>query len=383
MRLCVGLICTALFIMPSFADEERFMDGVRLFKEGEYEEALKVFREVLKGRDDAVVHYNIALTLHRLGKYDDAVEEYRKAVKMRDGYEEAKLGLASALAMAGDVEDAACVLRDVELIRKSKENLSTLAIVAERAGDRASEETLLSILAALLPCDVDIRLRLASLKLSSAKPEDALSILKTIGKQSPDNAVVYLLTSSALRRLGRTKDAIDEAEIAFALGEEKACRILASLYEEVGLMRVAAEYTLRLAERGGSDAFLLKAAQLYIDASAPAEALKVLERVSEESVEGMFLKASALVELEHFEDALRVVNEVLEKRDSVQVKLLRAEVFLRLERYRDAEEEYRKVLRTEPDNDVALRNLVFVLQQLGREEEASELLRSHSSEEKR
>jgi len=383
MRFCVGLVCVAVFVLSLFADEAKFEEGVRLFKEGEYEGALEAFREVLKERDDAVVHYNIALTLYKLGRYDDAVEEYRRALEMREGYEEAKLGLATALAMAGKVGDAASVLKDVELVRRSKENLITLAIVAERAGDRASEETLLSILAALLPDDVGVRLRLADLRLSSAKPEDALLVLEGLKERVPDNPTVHLLTSYALRRVGRLREAIDEAEVALALGEEKALRILASLYEEVGLVRIAAEHTLRLAESKGSDRLLLRAAQLYIDSSAHEEALKVLVRVSTKGVEGLLLEASALVELERFDEALKVVDEVLEKEETVQARLLRAEVLLRLERYEDAEKEYRTVLGIEPSNGVALRNLVFVLQRLGREEEASELLRRRSSEEER
>ena len=383
MRFSLVFVCVVLFVLSVFADGAKFEEGVRLFKEGEYEKALEAFREVLKERDDAVVHYNIALTLYRLGRYDDAVEEYRKALQMREGYEEAKLGLASALAMAGKVGDAASVLKDVELVKKSKENLTTLAIVAERAGDRASEETLLSILAALLPDDVGVRLRLADLRLSSAKPEDALLVLEGLKERVPDNPTVHLLTSYALRRVGRLREAIDEAEVALALGEEKALRILASLYEEVGLVRIAAEHTLRLAESKGSDRLLLRAAQLYIDSSAHEEALKVLVRVSTKGVEGLLLEASALVELERFDEALKVVDEVLEKEETVQARLLRAEVLLRLERYEDAEKEYRTVLGIEPSNGVALRNLVFVLQRLGREEEASELLRRRSSEEER
>lgn len=376
MRIFSGTLLYALmFSVLLSADEEAFKEGVRLFKEGEYEEALKAFRSVLKERGDAVVHYNIALTLYKLGRYGEAVKEYEEAVKMKKDYDEARLGLVCALAMAGRIKDAAEALKSAVFVKRSRDRLVSLIIVAERFEDRSSEEMLLSLLVALSPDDVAMRLRLADLRISLGRYREALVVLDVVKRLSADNGFSYLLSSYALKGLGRLKEAIDEAEVALALGERRALRILAQLYEDVGLPRVAAEYTLELIEETGSVSLVVKVAQLYLDADSPEDAVEVLKRVTLKSPKALLVMASALVKLGRFDDALGVVDDCLREEESVQARLLRAEVLIQLKRYGDAETEYRRVLESESYNRVALRNLAFVLQRLGRDGEALEILR--------
>ena len=78
---------------------------------GRLDEAESYFRQALKGLDDPVTHFNMALLLALTNRLDEAVAEYEKALERDPLHSAARTNLAAALARQGKLDRAAKELR--------------------------------------------------------------------------------------------------------------------------------------------------------------------------------------------------------------------------------------------------------------------------------
>ena len=78
---------------------------------GRLDEAESYFRQAMKGLDDPVTHFNMALLLALTNRLDEAVTEYEKALERDPMHSDARTNLAAALARQGKLDRAARELR--------------------------------------------------------------------------------------------------------------------------------------------------------------------------------------------------------------------------------------------------------------------------------
>jgi tetratricopeptide (TPR) repeat protein len=78
---------------------------------GRLDEAESYFRRALKGLDDPVTHFNMALLLARTNRLDEAVAEYEKALERDPMHSDARTNLAAVLARQGKLDRAARELK--------------------------------------------------------------------------------------------------------------------------------------------------------------------------------------------------------------------------------------------------------------------------------
>ena len=78
---------------------------------GRLDEAESYFRQALKGLDDPVTHFNMALLLALTNRLDGAVAEYEKALERDPMHSDARTNLAAALARQGNLDRAARELK--------------------------------------------------------------------------------------------------------------------------------------------------------------------------------------------------------------------------------------------------------------------------------
>jgi tetratricopeptide (TPR) repeat protein len=78
---------------------------------GRLNEAESYFRQALKGLDDPVTHFNMALLLALTDRLDEAVSEYQKALERDPRHSDARINLAAALARQGKLDGAARELK--------------------------------------------------------------------------------------------------------------------------------------------------------------------------------------------------------------------------------------------------------------------------------
>ena len=78
---------------------------------GRLGEAESYFRRALKGLDDPVTHFNMALLLALTNRLDEAITEYEKALERDPMHSDARTNLAAALARQGKLDRAARELK--------------------------------------------------------------------------------------------------------------------------------------------------------------------------------------------------------------------------------------------------------------------------------
>jgi Tfp pilus assembly protein PilF len=111
--LVVGLLL-GLTGCGGFTAHERNSEGVRLFQQGHYEEALREFQEATYAdSSDADGYYNLAATYHRIGRsehrqsdLDQAESYYNRSLDCDSNHAESYRGLAVLLAQQGRTEEA-------------------------------------------------------------------------------------------------------------------------------------------------------------------------------------------------------------------------------------------------------------------------------------
>jgi tetratricopeptide (TPR) repeat protein len=85
--------------------------GSSLSAMGRFGEAESYFRRALKGLDDPVTHFNLALLLALTNRPDEAVTEYERALERDPMHSDARTNLAAALARQGKLDRAARELK--------------------------------------------------------------------------------------------------------------------------------------------------------------------------------------------------------------------------------------------------------------------------------
>ncbi len=87
--------------------EERFNRGVHYKIEGQYDEAIAEFLEVLKEQPDhAEAHMHLGLVYGFIGLFEESLEELRRAVGLNPDSVEARLYLAKTYCMLGNFDEA-------------------------------------------------------------------------------------------------------------------------------------------------------------------------------------------------------------------------------------------------------------------------------------
>jgi tetratricopeptide (TPR) repeat protein len=81
-------------IPPKVEQDPRLTEGVQLFQQGRFEEAMTLFQKVIeKDPDNVDAHYNLALSLLRSGKQDEAIFFLEKIKEMKPDMMEIYLAL--------------------------------------------------------------------------------------------------------------------------------------------------------------------------------------------------------------------------------------------------------------------------------------------------
>ena len=76
-------------------------------KEGRHEEAIKLYRSVLKVQpDNVIIYYNLGVTLREFGKIDEAEASYKRAIELKSDFILAHYNLGNTLKAQGKFEEA-------------------------------------------------------------------------------------------------------------------------------------------------------------------------------------------------------------------------------------------------------------------------------------
>ncbi len=92
-----------------------YTDGYQRMKAGQYKDAIKAFKRVIKLNDQhAMAYTNMAYSFRKLGKYRRAVKLYKKALAIEPNLAEAHEYMGAALLAMGKVKQAKAHLATLE-----------------------------------------------------------------------------------------------------------------------------------------------------------------------------------------------------------------------------------------------------------------------------
>jgi predicted O-linked N-acetylglucosamine transferase (SPINDLY family) len=115
--------------------------GVMAHQAGRHDKAVEYIRRAIKSRPRAAFHSNLGLAYHALGKLDRAVDSYRRALALKPDYIDALDNLAEALKNNGQTSEAEEYLERALRTRPSRRRRvlsATLLPVIYRSADEVS-----------------------------------------------------------------------------------------------------------------------------------------------------------------------------------------------------------------------------------------------------
>jgi tetratricopeptide (TPR) repeat protein len=365
-RSNVSLLLADLYVKTGRADEAiavagrvlqarpalrqaRIVRGQAWLAKGDGAAALQEFQEIVRTEPgSAEAHYHLAHAHRALGRTADARAAYREALRLEPKMELARIEAAT---LGGEPLDEAVLRAQIERLRASlkedprnallREALARTLLVSGRTGE-AHEE--LRALLEQAPLHLGANLLSARILIQEGRNQEAVSRLQTVLRASPDHVEARLLLARDLRRRGLLPDAIRHLE--------------AVVTSDPRLLDVAYELGTAYVSAGRLDDAMGIARQL--EQSRPREAGTPL------------LRGGVLLERRDFAGALEAFEAAL-KLDPRLADAHRGagQAHEGLQRPARAAEAYRRALKLQGDDAIALNNLAWILAEaLDRPDEA-------------
>ena len=261
---------------PAAESRRLFLRAREAMGDGRFQEALELYRKVIqKLPDDAIVRLEYAQLLRDLNVSDEAIRQAREAVRLDPNLPEAHrlLGglefsaaeqdparldaaiaqlkaandlapgdpataatLARALLAQGSPRQAALVLDAVPQSRRQPTLMRLSAEAKARSGRTREAEQIYRGLYEANPADREIAAALIELYEDQERLDEALVILRALGKSDPDNGAIDERITLDLARAGRFGDSEKMArQLAARRPENRAIRrLLAQVLFEKG-----------------------------------------------------------------------------------------------------------------------------------------------------
>lgn len=315
--LTLGGMATAAAAEPAWEPPYRFVVAQSLAQEGDYAEALELFRQLVADvPDESYVRIEYAELLFRVGRYAAAAEQAEAARRLAPHDPEALRLYAQVQVRLSDDDPAA-----LERARAAFEELRELS-----------------------PEELEGSVTLGQIYLSQERPGDAADLFLELMQRRPGDRMLVSMLLEALERSDRFDEA--EAELGSFLDVDpafvKARLALAEILARRGDHAGAVE-TLRAGLAEGEESDPEVARQLAIElyrTGRSEEALAAAETAlltSPEDFALQYLRSMALVDLERFSQALAGIERLGEANPTnLDVAVLRARLLERLGRRTEA-----------------------------------------------
>ena len=326
--------------------------AARAFQSGDFATAESAFREALKASPaNALVHFNLGLTLLSLDRPVDAVEHLRRAVEIQSDLAHAWLALGTAHHRLGRLDASERAFRKAASWDPQQvEARHNLGIVLASQSRHSEAESALREAAALRPGDATILTALGMTLARQQRLEDAIETLGQVIRLSPRSAGAHINLGVVLGDNSQWDEALEEFETALDLEPESG---------QAQFQRGRALYEMR---RYGEALEALVSAR-----RALSEAPEILRYI------GQALNRSARYE----EAAAALRRAILDRPDNHASHSELGFALLQMGRPDEAVEALKRALELNPRNSVATVNLIKALYREGSEETAqySDLLR--------
>jgi FkbM family methyltransferase len=208
----------------AIAHGERLAAGDRLRDQGQTDEAIQVYREVIASAPGlAEAHYKLGTALMRQDRLDEAEAALHSALELRPDYAEANNNLGLLLDRRGETAEAeACFRRILAARRGHPEASNNLGRILTRRGAYADAEAVYRQALAEHPDYVLVHMNLGNLLQDLRRYPEAIYHQRRATLLDPDASAPWDRLGSTLRWGGAHAEAIVALEKALALDPKNA-----------------------------------------------------------------------------------------------------------------------------------------------------------------
>jgi putative PEP-CTERM system TPR-repeat lipoprotein len=342
-------------------------------RQNEYDKALKILQEGLKGQKTDAVFYNlIADVMLRQNKVTDAIKYLQKSKEANQEYYNSYFTLASLYFQRGEQDKGLQELKSV--LKKSPDNLKAAIAVASilEMGNR-NEEALKYYLQAKESGNIDGYLELAKYHLRKKETDKALKILDEAARKYPSEIAPHELRGKTLLLLKKPEDAImafEEVEkinpnlgltyiVNAFISQNKPQKALDKIRKEIKKQPERLELSAEVSR-------IYKIMGKKQDAVENAQ--KIIQKRPESPI-GYMALAMVYQDDKELDKAIETLKKATSLRDIGIFMMLGNEYFLKKD-YKSALEHYRKADAVKPGHIPALFQQGSVLYTMGKKNEA-------------
>ena len=188
-------------------------EGMRLYKEGKYEDAVEAFRQVVNiNLNSFLAHYYLGASLVASRRYGEAIEPLKYALDLQPDYIQAHVALGDAYLKQGDSTEArAEYLRALDLQPNYAPAFDGLGRLFESIGNQTAAEEQYRKALQINVAFADAYTHLGDLYLRQDRLDDAIDLFLKAISVKLDFSSAYTRLSIAYARQGRSDDAIAAA----------------------------------------------------------------------------------------------------------------------------------------------------------------------------
>jgi predicted O-linked N-acetylglucosamine transferase (SPINDLY family) len=203
---------------------EEFMQGVELHRQGRFDEAAAIYRQVLsKSPGDFDATHMLGVIALQQGRFPAAQEAIGAALAVRPDDIAAVGNLGTSYLRAGQFESAyRWFARALELQPDSSVSLTNVGTILHHLGRPLEAIPLLRRALSLEPASYETCKILGACLLDNGNAAEAIGLFETATQLRPDNTEAWISFSSALSAIGEHEKAAGAARRAIALDPESS-----------------------------------------------------------------------------------------------------------------------------------------------------------------
>ena len=320
----------AIKLNPNFADIY-IVKGNALSSLGKYDDAIKCYDQTIKLKpDDAMAYNNKGSTLNDLGKYDDAIKCYDQTIKLKPDDAMAYNNKGNALSDLGKYDDAIkCYDQTIKLKPDDAMAYNNKGSTLNDLGKYDDAIKCYDQAIKLKPDYVMAYNNKGSTLNDLGKYDDAIKCYDQAIKLKPDYATTYYNKGSALNGLEKYDDAI-------------------KCYDQA--IKLKPDFVMAYNNKGNA----LNGLEKYDDAiKCYDQAIKL----KPDYVMAYNNKGSTLNDLEKYDDAIKCYDQAIKlKPDDATTYYNKGSTLNGLEKYDDAIKCYDQAIKLKPDYAMAYNN---------------------------
>ena len=266
-----------------------------------------------------------------------------------------------------------------KILELDPDNVQALVGLYEVLSETGENEEALKVLSMLEEAAPNPRLAFEKARLFNrlGKNKEAIEVLNQLREKDPKDPGVLGLRAAIHLEMKDYANAMKDTDAALRLVPEGAKAKLPMYLLKVQIfvaqkkMDEAIQFLEELTKNiSGSKELEVLLVQLYTDKKEYDKAEALLKKLAEKNPENNYsfivLQAGLLAEQKKSREALKVLNEVLDqkkatKKETVMLLRLKGNLLLNINRHSDAVAVLEEVLKQEPDDEVSLNNLSWLL----------------------